>query len=137
MIVSFLPADLPDPEVTISNLTTTTAGKYLVLICNVRVAENLISVPSVEWSGGSIGRGNDVSEGNTVHDGVTYNKALTFNPLHTSHGALYTCTATINIESIDLMKTKNKEFPLYVQSKPYFKLLLSDLQTFSVMHHSC
>ena len=58
-------------------------------------------------------------ESNTIHDGATHTKTLAFALLHTSHGALYTCTAIINIESIDLTKTENEEFPLYVQSKPY------------------
>ena len=42
---------------TISGPTTAIAGEQLVLTCTVRVVEHLISVPSVEWSGGSVGRG--------------------------------------------------------------------------------
>ena len=55
---------------TISGPTTAIAGERLVLTCTVRVVEYLISVPSVEWSGGSVGRGDDVIESNTTHDGV-------------------------------------------------------------------
>ena len=70
-----------------------------MLICTVRVVEHLISVPSVEWSGGSVGRGDGVIEGNTTHNrGITV-KRLTFSPLHTSHGALYTCTAIESMTS--------------------------------------
>ena len=92
--------DLPDPNVTISGPNTATAGEQLVLTCIVRVVEHLIFVPSVEWSGGSVGRRDGLVEGNTTHDGVISTKTLTFNPLHISHGALYTCMA--DIQSINL-----------------------------------
>ena len=55
-------SDIPDPEVTISGHTTAMAGEQLVLTCTVRVVEHLISVPSVEWSGGSVRRGDGVIE---------------------------------------------------------------------------
>ena len=87
-------------NVTISGPTTATAGEQLVLTCTVRVVEHLVSVPSVEWSGGSVGRGDGVVVGNTTHDGVISKTTLTFSPLHTSHGALYTCMA--DIQSINL-----------------------------------
>ena len=81
---------------TISGPTTAIAGEQLVLTCTVRVVEHLISVLSVEWSGGSVGRGDGVIDSNTTHDGVISKKTLTSSPLHTSHGALYTCTAIYN-----------------------------------------
>ena len=89
--VILLLLELPDPEVNISGPTTVTAGQ-LVLTCTVRVVEHLRSVPSVEWSGGSVGRGDGVIESNTNHNGVISKKTLTFNPFHTSHG---TCMADI------------------------------------------
>ena len=64
--------------------------------------EHLVSVPSVEWSGGSVGRGDGVIESNTTHNGVISKKTLTFSSLHTSHGALYTCMADIIDQSINL-----------------------------------
>ena len=85
-----------------------------MLTCTVRVVEHLISVPSVEWSGGSVGRGNGV-ESNTNHNGVISNKTLTFNPLHTSHGALYTCMTDIIDESINLTKNGQKDVHLVVE----------------------
>ena len=89
------------PNVTITGPTTATAGEQLVLTCTVRVVEHRISaVPSVEWSGGSVVRGDGVVVGNTTHNGVISKKTLTFNPLHISHGALYTCIA--DIQSINL-----------------------------------
>ena len=109
--------DLPDPEVTISGPTTAIAGEQLVLTCTVRVVEHLISVPSVKWSGGNVGRGDGVIESNTTRNGVISKKTLTFNPLRTSHGALYTCMADINDQSINLTKNGKKEGHLFVQCK--------------------
>ena len=90
---------------TISGPINGTAGEQLVLTCTVKVVAHLTSVPSVVWSGGSVGTGDGVIEGNTTHNGVTSKKTLTFSPLHTSHGALYTCTATIIDQSINHTKT--------------------------------
>ena len=101
---------------TISGPTTATAGEQLVLTCTVRVVEHLISIPSVEWSGGSVGRGDGVIESNTTHNGVTSKKTLTFSPLHSSHGALYTCTARFIDQSINLTKTGIKDARIFVQS---------------------
>ena len=88
---------------TISGPTTAIAGEQLVLTCTVRIVEHLISVPSVEWSGGSVGREDGVIKINTTRNGVITVKTLTFNPLHTSHGAQYTCTARLSDQSINLI----------------------------------
>ena len=102
---------------TISGPTNATAGEQLVLTCTVRVVEHLISVPSVEWSGGSVGRGDGVIESNTTQNGVISKKTLMFNPLHTSHGALYTCMANITDQSINLTKNGKNYVHLVVQRK--------------------
>ena len=112
--VILLLLDLPDPEVNISGPTIAMAGEQLMLTCTVRVVEHLISVPSVEWSGGSVGMGNGVIESNTTHNGVI---TLTFNPLQTSHGALYTCMADIIDQSINLTKNGKEDVHLVVQCK--------------------
>ena len=104
---------------TISGPTTAIAGEELVLTCTVRVVEHLISVPSVEWSGGSVGRGDGVIDSNITHNGVISKTTLTFSPLHTSHGALYTCMADSNDQSINLTKNGKVDVHLVVQ----FKLL--------------
>ena len=101
---------------TISGPTNATAGEQLVLTCTVRVVEHFISVPLVAWSGGSVGRGHGVIESNTTYNGVTSKKTLTFSPLHTSHGALYTCTARIIDQSSNLTKTGIKDARIFVQS---------------------
>ena len=90
---------------TISGPTTAIAGEQLVLTCTVRVVEHLISVPSVEWSGGSVRRGDSVIESNTTYNNEVMSvKTLMFNPLHPSHGALYTCMADIKDKIINLTK---------------------------------
>ena len=112
-------SDFPPPKVTISGPITARAGEDLVLTCIVEVIEHLTSVPSVEWSGGSVGSGNDVIEGNTTHNGNISEKTLTFSPLHTSHGSLYTCTANINIQSINLGRTGTKSTAIQVACKQF------------------
>ena len=101
----------------ISGPTTAIAGEQLVLTCTVRVVEHLISVPSVEWSGGSVGRGDGVIESNTTHNGVMSVKTLMFNPLHPSHGALYSCMADIKDQFINLTKNVKEDVRLVVQCK--------------------
>ena len=86
-----------------------------MLTCTVRVVEHLISVPSVEWNGGSLGRGDGVIESNTTQNAVFSTKTLTFNPLHTSHGALYTCMTDIIDQSINLTKNGKKYVRLVVE----------------------
>ena len=105
----------------ISGPTTAIVGEQLVLICTVRVVEHLISVPSVEWSGGSVGRGYGVIESNTTHNGIVIVRTLMFNPLHTSHGAQYTCTARINDQSINIVNDGNSDaHNIFVQSEYIF-----------------
>ena len=106
---------------TISGSTTATAGEQLVLTCTVRVVEHLISVPSVEWSGGSVGRGDGVIESNTTRDGVVIVRTLMFNPVHTFPGAQYTCMARINHQSINLVNNGNSDaHNIFVQSEYVF-----------------
>ena len=102
---------------TISGPTTDTAGEEVQLTCNVSVVEYLTVQPTVEWSGGSVDRGNGVTESDTTHSGVMSMKTLTFSPLLTSHGAKYTCQADINIPSISLMKTASNSRDVMVESK--------------------
>ena len=88
-----------------------------MLTCTVRVVEHLISVPSVEWSGGSVGRRDGVIESNTTRDGVMSVKTLMLNPLHPSHGALYSCMADIKDKIINLTTNGKEDVRLVVQCK--------------------
>ena len=131
IMYSIVSSDFPPPKVTISGPKSARAGEDLVLTCTVEVIEHLISVPSVEWSGGSVGSGNDVIEGNTTHNENISEKTLTFSPLHTSHGSLYTCTANINIQSINLNRTGIESAPIRVTCKQ-FSGIITQKQTFFV-----
>ena len=88
-----------------------------MLTCTVRVVEHLISELSVEWSGGSVGRGDGGIESNTTRDGVMSVKTLMFNPLHPSHGALYRCMADIKDKIINLTTNGKEDVHLVVQCK--------------------
>ena len=88
-----------------------------MLTCTVRVVEHLISEPSVEWRGGSVGRGDGGIESNTTRDGVMSVKTLMFNPLHPSHGALYSCMADIKDKIINLTTNGKEDVRLVVQCK--------------------
>ena len=80
-----------------------------------------------------MGRGDSVVDGNTTHDGVISKKTLTFNPLQTSHGALYTCTADILDQSINLTKNGKEDVHLVVQCK-YSYMYMQYIQTFDVLN---
>ena len=108
--------DLPDPEVATSADATMTAGGVLELTCTVTVVENLIVEPTLQWIGGSVGSAG-VTESATTVSGATSTRNLTFSPLLTSHGAQYTCQATINISSINVTKTGSNSTDVMVQSK--------------------
>ena len=109
-----LSSDLPDPVVTISGVSDGLAGDELSLTCTVTVVEYLTVVPTVQWSGGSVGLEDGVTES---HDGVNSMRTLTFSPLHTSHGAEYTCQAEISISSISVMMIATGSERVMVQSE--------------------
>ena len=112
-----LSSDLPDPVVTISGDSDGLAGDDLSLTCTVTVVEYLTVVPTVQWSGGSVGLEDGVTESDTSDDGVNSMRTLTFSPLHTSHGAEYTCQVEISISSINVVKTGSGRESVTVQSE--------------------
>ena len=113
-----LSSDLPEPNVTISGNTIGTAGEEITLLCTVTTLANLVASAelTVLWSGSSVGS-DGVTESPTTVSGVTSTRNLTFSPLLTSHGAQYTCQATINIPSISVTKTGSNSADVMVQSK--------------------
>ena len=102
---------------TISGVSDGLAGDDLSLTCTVTVVEYLTVVPTVQWSGGSVGLEDGVTESETSDDGVNSMRTLTFSPLHTSHGAEYTCQAEISISSISVTKTVTSSEHVMVQSE--------------------
>ena len=103
--------------ISISGPTTDMAGELFQLTCLIHVVEYLITQPTVQWSGGSVDSGDGVTESDTTVSGVTSMRTLTFSPLHTSHGAEYTCQADINIRAISLMRIVSESRDVMVQSK--------------------
>ena len=96
------------PVVTVDAVGTPTAGEMLTLTCRVTVVEGLTVQPDVEWvdsGGNAVPSGvNDVTVGNVTISGTL---EMEFSPLHTSHGGMYTCIASINIQSIDVIGLTN------------------------------
>ena len=88
------------------------------MTCTVTTVANLVANAdlTVQWSGGGVGSAG-VTESATTVSGVTSTRTLTFSPLLTSHGAQYTCQATINIPSISVTKTGSDSTDVMVQSK--------------------
>ena len=118
-ICFFLLTALAAPMVAITTTGSASAGDMLTLTCRVTVVEDLAVQPDVEWvdSGGSavMSGVNDVTVGNVMRSGRESTLDLEFIPLHTSHGAHYTCSATINIQSIgisDLSGSSSKDIIL-------------------------
>ena len=102
---------------TISGVSDGLAGDDLSLTCTVTVVEYLTVVPTVQWSGGSVGLEDGVTESDTSHDGVNSTRTLTFSPLRTSHGAEYTCQTEISISSNSVMKIDSGRENVIVQSE--------------------
>ena len=71
---------------------------------------------TVQWSGSSVGSAG-VTESATTVSGATSTRNLTFSPLLTSHGAQYTCQATINVPSINVTNTGSNSTDAVIQSK--------------------
>ena len=111
-------AATPNLTITIASPTTSTgsiiaqAGADLEVTCSVSVVDHLVSSPSVEWRGDNIDSSNVKVE---MIDNLTV--MLTFTPLHTSHGAVYSCVASIIIEAISVNKTAEQNENVIVQSK--------------------
>ena len=104
---------------TITGATVGIGGDEFQLTCIMTVVDHLTvdATLTIQWSGGSVGLEDGVTESDTSHDGVNSMRTLTFSPLHTSHGAEYTCQTEISISSINVMKTSNESTDVIVQSE--------------------
>ena len=109
-------AATPNPMVTVSgpttvsNSITVSAGTKLELTCSVSVVEHLVSSPMVEWRRGSSGNA-------IVENTQKLVLPLTFHSLQISDGDLYSCVASINIESVNVERTNSEVIIITVQSK--------------------
>ena len=95
------------------------AGDEFQLTCIMSVVDHLTAdaTQTIQRSGGSVGLEDGVTESDTSHDGVNSTRTLTFSPLHTSHGAEYSCQTEISIPSISVTKIGNESVDVIVQSK--------------------
>ena len=98
MIFLILNTALNAPVVTIDTVGTPTAGEMLTLTCRVTVVEGLTVQPDVEWVD---------SVSIVIINGSESTLDLEFSPLHTSHGGMYTCIASINIPLISVIDLSN------------------------------
>ena len=90
------------------------AGTQCSLTCTATVEEYLQATPTLEWQ--LPGKSEDISVSNQVTSGTVSNRTLTLIPLHTSHGGVYTCVATVTISGITPQRQTADEI-VYVQSE--------------------
>ena len=90
------------------------------LTCNARVVENLAVDPDIQWlyNNNTIVRGINITVDAVKMTGNVFNQNLTFSPLRTSHGELYICRASVNIQTISLpVISSQSSLSITVQSK--------------------
>ena len=92
-------------------------GRQSTLTCEASVDEYLQTVPTLTWlfpvESSHI---TDLSVGMQLISGVTSSLDLSFNSLHTSHGGVYMCQATVNTSGISTQSQTASE-TITVQSK--------------------
>ena len=85
-----------------------------MLICTATVEKYLQGIPTLRWR--LLGSTNQISIGMQSTVGTTSNIILSFNSLHTFHGGVYVCEATINITGI-APRSQTASETVFVQSK--------------------
>ena len=95
------------------------AGSQATLTCLATVDEYLQTVPTLTWQFPADSSHIDLSLGMQSTSGATSSLDLSFNPLHTSHGGVYVCQATVNISRISTRSQTASE-TVTVQSKSLF-----------------
>ena len=90
---------------------SSTAGLPHNLTCSATVIPGLSSAPSLRWEGPGVGQpGVEVSG-----EGTSGPLSLSFSSLHTAHGGVYTCTATLLVPRTTTVRGTNTTI-LVVQS---------------------
>ena len=116
---------------TVSNSLVTLAGEQLSLTCTATVIEFLITTPTLTWR--LPGNNVDTSVGVTSRFEAKSNITINFNPLHTSHGGVYVCEATVDITGIptqsqtasDTVRVQSKLIMINVEKQPSHCFLYS------------
>ena len=106
------------PDVNITSSGSSIAGDTRSLICDVTLAQDLRERPVIEWvwpNGTKIENG--TLEGVSVFSSSPSMLTLTFAPLHTSHGGIYWCRASVSDSDASLFLSANASYSLTVQSE--------------------
>ena len=108
--------DLPAPVITISSSGLSVAGQNSTLTCYVSTINGLVEGTLFEatWTDANGITLQTVSSQNT---GSSKTIALDFAPLLLSYGGHYTCSASLTIPGISVMRTNSESFNVTIQSK--------------------
>ena len=92
-------------------------GQALSLTCVVGAADRLVVQPEIIWEkyAGSESASSNAISGDPYHNGN--NSTLSFPSLHTSDAGLYTCRATLTIDSINVSVTAEDTQNITLQSE--------------------
>ena len=83
----------PEPSVSIMSSGPSTAGLPHSLTCSVIVVPGLVAGPTLTWEGRGVGQDGVELSGEASSSPLS----LSFTQLLTSHGGVYTCTASLTI----------------------------------------
>ena len=97
---------LSAPTVMITTTGTMSPGSSLTLTCEVGVVEGLVVEPVIVWSKSAVsGSTPELTSFNIISvEPMQTDNTLTlqFNPINTSDAGVYTCTATVAVEAINI-----------------------------------
>lgn len=113
-----IPTALPVSVVAIDPPSLTVSpGQSPTLTCIVTVEENLVVIPSVEWTNSSRQEVGGVSVTTTI-DNTVITSNLTFTGLLTSQAGPYICRARISVPSVNIVDRDNTDrIDVIAQSK--------------------
>ena len=112
----------------VSSDNTMSPGSDVTLTCMVGVVEGLIVSPEVAWTKRAVSDGGDTTL-NTISVGPVYTNSmlslpLMFSPINTSDAGQYTCTATVNVDIINVTVTNNSAVDVELQSELHVRVCI-------------
>ena len=128
LIASFHVNAGPDPpDVTITSSGSAIAGSTHSLTCDVALVQDLRERPVIEW----MRTNGTLIENETLEDVSVFSSSpltistLTFSPLHSSHGGIYLCLASIMDSDASFFLSDDSSYNLTVQSELTYTLQIS------------
>ena len=126
LILLMFSSALRPPDVLILPAPVTRAGEQLMLTCIATVEEFLQATPTLTWR--LPGNVVDTLTGLQLTARTTPTITLSFEPLHTSHGGVYECQATVNISGIapqsqsasQTLRVRSKSFVVVYSCRGYY-----------------